>query len=78
VERVSRGIETIIGGVIMPFVAVDDNGDETLFDLKPERGKNGGWIPKSGYCPLPDGSIEEIIGRKLTWDDDPVKVIIQH
>ena len=62
----------------MPWVAIDDNGDETLFDLMPTRGKDGGWKPQSGYCPLHDGTIEEIIGRKLTWDDDPVEVIIQH
>ena len=26
----------------MPWVAVNDNGDETLFDIKPKRGKDGG------------------------------------
>ena len=34
--------------------------------------------PKTGYMPkwiyLPKGSIEKLIGRKLTWDDEPVKI----
>jgi len=35
-------------------------------------------IPKFGVVPrwnyLPRGTIEKIIGRKLTWEDEPVKV----
>lgn len=58
----------------MTWLAVDKNGDETLFDLKPKRGKDGGWIPKSGYRPLHDGTIEDLIGRKLTWDNEPVEL----
>jgi len=34
--------------------------------------------PKTGYLPkwlyLPKGSIEKLLGRKLTWEDEPVKI----
>ena len=31
------------------------------------------FLPFSGVI-LPNGTIEKIIGRKLTWDDEPVKI----
>ena len=37
-----------------------------------------GTAPKTGYLPswiyLPKGSIEKLLGRKLTWEDEPVKI----
>ena len=34
--------------------------------------------PNTGYMPswiyLPKGSIEKLLGRKLTWEDEPVKI----
>lgn len=37
-----------------------------------------GSVPKTGAFPhwnfLPKGTIERIIGRKMTWDDEPVKI----
>ena len=32
------------------------------------------WDSIDDYVDLPIGSIEKLIGRKLTWDDDPVKI----
>lgn len=68
------------------FVAVDDDG-EMLFFGKPSRwystdennifGDNF-WLPDfeaGGHViGIPAGTIEKIIGRKLTWDDEPVKI----
>lgn len=64
----------------MAYVAVDENGNEFLHDDKPIRARvknNGYWIDnylESVYIDLPKGSIEKLIGKKLTWEDEPVKL----
>lgn len=57
------------------WVAVSKHGIECIFDGRPERGCNT-WDPE-GYLfaiGLPKGSIQKLIGRELTWEDDPVKL----
>ena len=67
----------------MAFVAVDADGTECIFDqcipLRYEREKY--WI--EGYdehgdthphIELPKGSIAKLIGRELTWSDEPVEL----
>lgn len=63
----------------MAWVAVDKDGAEHIFND----------IPKRGYCKflsinkyrvgikrilLPKGSIKKLIGRDLTWQDEPVEL----
>lgn len=59
----------------MAWLAVDKNGTEKIWQLKPIRVTTmwSGFI-NTDIVPLPSGSIEKLIGRKLTWDDEPVEI----
>lgn len=67
----------------MAWVAVHKNGKEGIFSHKPTRGgelnfwydevEDGGAIYDT-EIPLPKGSIKKLIGRDLTWEDEPVKL----
>lgn len=66
------------------YVAVDKNGQECIYEGYPERDNTlGAWFPSASpyaeddpcYIELPEGSIEKLIGRKLTWEDDAVELI---
>lgn len=66
----------------MAWVAVDGMGIEWIYASKPYR-NNGlqNWEPlyKDDYVlidmiELPKGTIEKIIGRELTWGDEPVEL----
>ena len=63
----------------MPYLAVEGDGSEHIFYYRPVR-EGGMWAldgPMHDYLDdsmeLPKGFIEKHIGRKLTWDDDPVE-----
>lgn len=67
----------------MVWLVVDKSGEEYIFvGNKPERLENHlinsyEWFPKDKldkWAELPQGTIEELIGRKLTWEDEPVKL----
>lgn len=64
----------------MSYVAVDKDGSEAIFEKKPDKnGNQGQWlesgvIASNGSFSLPKGSIEKLIGKKLTWEDDPVEL----
>lgn len=60
------------------WLAVDNEGTEIIFQSKPKRGRFFNlWIPKvdrEGFSiTVPQGTIKKLIGRDLTWDDDPVE-----
>ncbi len=59
----------------MAYIAVDgDTGDECVYDTKPKRCLDF-WKIVEGECvKLPKGSIEKLIGKKLTWEDEPVEL----
>ncbi len=67
----------------MPWVAVDENGMERIGHYKAVR-ENGRWlnaIMYTAYGPqfripanMPSGSIERLIGRRLTWEHEPVEL----
>ena len=56
----------------MTFVTVSVDGEELIF--------NGFVNPKgkvmcvTDYIELPKGTIAKLIGRELTWDDEPVEL----
>lgn len=62
----------------MAWLAVDRDGSEYIYNFKPIR-KNDGFeydesYYDSGYIKLPQGSIEKLIERKLSWSDEPVEI----
>ena len=73
----------------MAWVCVGYSGEELIFSNKPHRKicKNvfridyddiidRYWIDNKycSYLNLPKGSIKRLIGRELTWSDDPVEL----
>ena len=67
----------------MAFLAVDKNGQQVIFINKPKRDKEGYWYDPIYMCgsfshfsniQLPKGSIEKLTGRKLTWNNNPLKL----
>lgn len=61
----------------MAWVAVDKDGSELVYNDEPikDRDRNVYLEPFGGSVELPSGSIEKLIGRKLTWEDEPVELI---
>ena len=65
----------------MAWVAVNWNGDEYIYEAMPERFYHR-WLPAIceyqdrvyEYIELPKGSIKKLIGRELSWDDEPVEL----
>lgn len=70
----------------MAWIAVNGNGDETISSGKPERGWGKEWDYSeeigiecehgsvSFTFPLPKGSINKLIGRELTWKNEPIEL----
>lgn len=64
----------------MTWLAVDKNGEEWIFDLKPVR-RNEIWSIEVGCdysegqsIQLPKGSFKKLIGKELTWNDEPTEL----
>ena len=67
----------------MAWLAVHKNGEEGIFSHKPTRGKEldfwydeqyDGGIFYDTEIPLQKGSIKKLIGRDLTWEDEPIEL----
>ena len=59
----------------MAWVAVNKNGEEVIFEFEPERKQDLFWVEYIGdFLYLPKGSIKKLIGRDLTWEDEPVEL----
>ena len=62
----------------MAWVAVDKNGEEWIYQVKSTRDKSADiWTQTTAWtdiCLMPNGSIEKLIGRILTWEDEPVEL----
>lgn len=66
----------------MACVAVDKNSTECIYEYTPVRetnaiGNEGCWVPdyeEGIFIVLPKGSIKKLIGRELTWGDEPVEL----
>ena len=57
----------------MAWVAVDSVNLEWVFRNKPTKGKYGWWYAEDAIV-LPKGTIKKLIGRELTWVDEPVEL----
>jgi hypothetical protein len=74
----------------MAYLAVHSWGDEVMFHNCPTRKENKYWQDDEVYreirglttCAqdysivLPKGTIKKLIGRVLTWEDEPVNLLI--
>lgn len=63
----------------MAWLAVDKDGSEMIFQYKPEKKEWDNykqWImPCFGnVMTIPSTSIHKLIGKTLTWDDEPVEI----
>lgn len=59
----------------MAWIAVDKNGDEYIYNSKPLKYyEDSYWSPDGKCILLAKGSIEKLIGKVLTWDDNPVEL----
>lgn len=61
----------------MAWVAVDKDGIENIYKSKPYRAYDHWWDDHDGFdteVSLPKGSIKKLIGRDLTWEDNPVEL----
>ena len=62
----------------MAYLAVDADGTEVVFSERPKRFRSV-WVSQEKalidkYIELPRGSIAKLIGRELTWEDEPVMI----
>lgn len=63
----------------MAWVACSKSGQEIIYRNKPVRHfRLSSWIPndisENRYVVLPKGSIKKLIGRELSWSDEPVEL----
>lgn len=57
----------------MAFVAVDKNGEEWVYSDNPERCEVY-FYSFNDKIQLPSGTIKKLIGRDLSFDDEPVEL----
>ena len=65
----------------MSWLAVDKSNQEYVYKSRPTRceledlgfGETGEWASDRCHLWLPNGSIKRLIGRELTWEDEPVE-----
>lgn len=55
------------------WLAVDEDGFETIHKEKPFRHK-GCWQCGEIELTLPKGSIKKLIGKELSWEDEPFEL----
>ncbi len=61
----------------MAYVTVDKDGKENIFSDKPTRYTEEWdypWVEDIEKVGIPQGSIEKLIGHKLSWQDEPVEL----
>ena len=60
----------------MTWLCVDKDGSEWAFNGMPVRGETIWYMEyEAPSCvELPKGSIEKLIGKKLTWRCNPVEI----
>lgn len=64
----------------MAYLVVDRCGTEKIFQDEPIRksvywnhNENSVFIRTDCVC-LPNGSIEKLIGKKMSWEDEPIEI----
>jgi len=64
----------------MSYLAVDLDGEEFIYEYKPTRDEESkcfraGDEYDDNYVLLPKGSIEKLIGKKMTWNNEPYEYL---
>ena len=57
----------------MAYLAVDKGGEEYIYQTKPVKNVED-WEDGFMAILLPPGSIAKLIGRELTWEDEPYEL----
>jgi len=57
----------------MAWLAVDESEAEYIYSSIPLR-IDDYFLGIDNSIRLPSGSIEKLIGRKLSWEDEPVEI----
>lgn len=65
----------------MAWLAVDQMGYGFLHTSKPTRTntvdpKSGRWRSEKLCVPISHEAIFEIVGNRLTWNDDPIQICV--
>lgn len=58
----------------MAWLAVDSDNSEYIYKERPTRYLDEYWYSDCVYVHIHYGSIKRLIGRQLTWDDEPVEI----
>lgn len=56
----------------MAWLAVDKDGAEYIYNQRPTKSVNL-WYAEQAVD-LPKGIVEKLIGKQLTWEDEPVEL----
>ena len=58
------------------FVAVDEDGEEYIYNKRPLRGDMF-WVNDGigSHVKVPEGTIQRLLNYPLTWDDDCQEII---
>ena len=60
----------------MAFLAVDKNGSEYIYSDKPKKNETNYYVSVgTHFVELPKGTIKMIIGKELTFDNEPFELI---
>ena len=57
----------------MAWLAVDKDGTEYIYNAQPSRGETR-FISRFDCIHIPKGTIKKLIGRELSFTDEPVKL----
>lgn len=57
----------------MAYLARDKDGRLNVFEFAPERAKTM-WIYGHAEVDLPVDADEKLIGRHISWEDEPVEI----
>ena len=61
----------------MAYLTVNKDGGENISNCKLDRAEDYWKLDPSSdidRVPLPKGSIKKLIGKELTWNDEPVEI----
>lgn len=75
-ENLEENLQKTNEDPIYRWVAVDKGGTECLYKDKPVRSEErNSWLPSSiSFILLPRGTVERMLGYKLTWENEPIKI----